>query len=298
MKRSTRLGRRLTAGLTLGAWLWPACSLTFDSDVLSSGAGGSGGSGGSGVEAGATGGSGGGRCAPPTCSECADCMSRCLCATAQQDASPAQQDACAKACGAGATGGAGGSGNVGGTSGTGNTGNVGGTGNVSGTAGGGTGGFSLPAGCWTGATPKCQPLTNEGCTGTDACDYGLDGSNVPSLTCWNGSNALDVGDACDDAAGDWCKPKLHCTNVGCAHFCCTAADCSSGANCVAIDAQRGTLGSCLIPGSGGSAGTSGTGGSAGTAGQAGTSGTGGVAGTSGAGGAAGGGGVPNDAATD
>jgi hypothetical protein len=73
-------------------------------------------------------------------------------------------------------------------------------------AGGGDGG--LPAGCVTGATPPCNPLTNAGCnSGTgEACDLGQNG-----LQCFPAPNDVQPGGDCDNGAGPYCIAGYHCS---------------------------------------------------------------------------------------
>jgi hypothetical protein len=74
------------------------------------------------------------------------------------------------------------------------------------------GGTTFPADCFTADTPLCNPLTNEGCAGGDACDLGGDDDPefVPYVDCLAGDNTQGAGETCDAVAGPFCQPGLHC----------------------------------------------------------------------------------------
>jgi len=121
---------------------------------------------------------------------------------------------------------------------------------------------TLPTGCVTSTSIKtyCNPVTNEGCTGGAACDYGSG-----SLKCYPDGNTEQPGAQCDSKSGKFCIPTYHCDGTSdtnslgtCKKFCCSDADCG-GSTCVAASAQIGTLGVC-----GGSSTDAGTGGTGGT----------------------------------
>lgn len=72
-------------------------------------------------------------------------------------------------------------------------------------------GADPPAGCWTENAASCNPLTNEGCSAGDACDFGPgDDSVEPVLGCFGGDNSQGPGQSCDNALGPWCMPGYHC----------------------------------------------------------------------------------------
>ncbi len=74
----------------------------------------------------------------------------------------------------------------------------------------GSDGGALPSGCWTAET-ECNPLTNEGCSPGNSCDYAEDDSGYKFVVaCFGGDNVMGPGDPCDNVNGPFCKPTLHC----------------------------------------------------------------------------------------
>lgn len=130
-------------------------------------------------------------------------------------------------------------------------------------SGGGTGGdadasledagptFALPTGCApAGERFVCNPLSNEGCSASESCDYGLD----EYFTCFPGPNEVDEDGACDYVAGPYCKSGLTCDTPGpdetagvCKKHCCSNDDCPSPQTCAVFDPEFGTLGVCRSP---------------------------------------------------
>ncbi|MBK7582897.1 MAG: hypothetical protein IPI67_22215 [Myxococcales bacterium] len=129
----------------------------------------------------------------------------------------------------------------------------------------------LPAGCVNAnfKTP-CNPVTNEGCTGAESCDYVSGG-----VKCYPDGNTEPADAPCDTKNNKFCVPKYHCDGASeaqpigvCKHFCCADTDCAAGVKCVAASANIGTLGVCggtVTPTDGGTDG-GGTGGSTGDSG--------------------------------
>jgi len=122
---------------------------------------------------------------------------------------------------------------------------------------------TMPSGCLdpTKFTAFCNPVTNEGCSGTGvACD-----ATSGAFVCFDPPNDVQPGGSCENANGPWCIPQYHCDQGGdagsgtCKKYCCTNADCTGGGTCVALNSQIGTVGVC-DSGGGGTGGTSGTGG--------------------------------------
>ncbi|MBI3200627.1 MAG: hypothetical protein HYZ29_03720 [Myxococcales bacterium] len=123
-------------------------------------------------------------------------------------------------------------------------------GSTSGGSGGGTGAVTMPASCVKPGTlvTNCNPVTNEGCTGTgEACDL----SDKQSFECFDPPNDVPVGGACDLSKGPYCLPKHKCQDKICRQYCCTNADCTGGGTCKAMSSQVGTLGYCDVGGSDG-----------------------------------------------
>ena len=73
-------------------------------------------------------------------------------------------------------------------------------------------GGQFPPGCWTLNDATCNPLTNEGCSAGDACDFGGDGDPEfePVVGCFGGDNTQGPGETCDAALGPFCIPGFHC----------------------------------------------------------------------------------------
>jgi len=133
-----------------------------------------------------------------------------------------------------------------------------GTGGVSGTGGFGVGGF--------GGVPVidvvCNPVTNAGCSGGDACQPTVNGG-LTGFACFPGPNTVADCSSCDPsgqtppfcAPGSLCQPTDDLGTVWeCARYCCDDADCSVLGHCstVGSDGPRftpvsATLGICLTP---------------------------------------------------
>ncbi len=150
--------------------------------------------------------------------------------------------------GGGPSGGGGGPTGGGGAPQGGGGGPSGGGGGPSGGGGGPSGGGgspgTLPPGCWTGATPECNPLNNSGCTGTgEACDLGSS-SGASGIFCFGPPNTTPLNGSCSNSAGPYCQPTLHCSGSpgNCKKFCCSSSDCGGG-TCTALGTS-GTLGYC------------------------------------------------------
>jgi hypothetical protein len=94
-----------------------------------------------------------------------------------------------------------------------------------GTGGGGHGGSK-------GGSDQCNPVTNAGCpTDGSTCDF-----NGSSFVCFPPPNSVDVCGSCDTTNGPFCGAGLSCVELpgeqgSCYRYCCTDADCGSGATC-------------------------------------------------------------------
>ncbi len=167
--------------------------------------------------------------------------------------------------GFGATAGVGGSagapGGSAGTAGSGGFGATAGSGGFGATAGsGGTAGSpTLPAGCWNGPPPACNPLTNGGCGTGEACDVGVDSNQQAQLVCFPPPNPAGLGQPCDIQAGPYCMGGSVCTGAPgtCIPFCCANSDCGANEVCSPLDPGLGTLGGCTPSGTGGTGGSAG-----------------------------------------
>lgn len=104
------------------------------------------------------------------------------------------------------------------------------------------------------------------------------GSDENTAECFCDSECSNFGDCCPDyqivCGGDTGGSGGSQGGV-CRKYCCSAADCGANETCTALNAQMGTLGTCVAgSGTGGSGGTdSGTGGSAGASGASGAAGS-------------------------
>lgn len=92
--------------------------------------------------------------------------------------------------------------------------------------------------CVTGGT-FCNPISNEGCSGGDACDLNM--SNV--YACFPPDNVEPLCAKCDPG-GPYCAPGLACLEGQCMAYCCEDADCSGG-TCDKPSIAVGQLGVCL-----------------------------------------------------
>lgn len=66
--------------------------------------------------------------------------------------------------------------------------------------------------CWTANQPACNPLTNESCGASTACDVGGlgDPATKPVIECFSGDNIQGPGEECDNVLGPYCVPGFHC----------------------------------------------------------------------------------------
>ncbi|MBI5532664.1 MAG: hypothetical protein HY898_08125 [Deltaproteobacteria bacterium] len=178
-----------------------------------------------------------------------------------QEAMSEQGGHAGSATGGSAHGGAGGSslggaaGNVGkGGAGVGGAGQ-GGSGVAGGYGGGATGGsagWGVPPGCIEQVSYDCNPVTNAPCNTAagEACDLG---GGEPMVTCFPDGNVLELGQACDNVSGPWCKPTMTCVANNadasfegtCRKFCCSLQDCPAGSvACTPLAPEMGSLGTC------------------------------------------------------
>lgn len=81
----------------------------------------------------------------------------------------------------------------------------------------------------------CNPVTNQGCDGGagEACDLGDNGSGGSAFGCFAPPNDVALCGSCDNQAGPFCKPTLHCVEedgggFGCGRWCCDDTDCTPG----------------------------------------------------------------------
>ncbi len=83
-------------------------------------------------------------------------------------------------------------------------------------------------------TFACNPVSNEGCTATQACDV----FGSMDFSCYD-NNTAGAGEACNQQNGPYCKTNLTCfkpdpnaadgtgTLASCARYCCTDAQCAA-----------------------------------------------------------------------
>src|SRR4029079_8113046 len=83
-----------------------------------------------------------------------------------------------------------------------------------------------------GQTFTCNPVTNGGCDGGagETCDLG----DQNQFVCFPAPNDVALCGNCDNGAGPFCKPTMHCAptaaGFGCARWCCDDTDCT-GCKC-------------------------------------------------------------------
>lgn len=104
-----------------------------------------------------------------------------------------------------------------------------------------------------GTGVECNPVTNGGCTGSDACDVNVDeNGDVIGFVCYSpeGSAFTDtLCAACDNTtdatscpAGQTCLPYDQAGDSACAQYCCSDADCGSG-KCTTMGSSGAIFGS-------------------------------------------------------
>jgi hypothetical protein len=101
-----------------------------------------------------------------------------------------------------------------------------------------------------GSGVECNPVTNAGCTGSDACDTNLDnGGNVIGFVCFSPTGAAFTDalcNMCDDSTDALSCPAGQTCFGFCARYCCTDADCGSG-HCAAKDTSNMPLFGTVAP---------------------------------------------------
>ncbi len=106
------------------------------------------------------------------------------------------------------------------------------------------------------ATFSCNPVTNEGCSATEACD--TDYEHL-AFVCYSGDASLALCTPCGPAKA-YCKSGSSCVGGLCLKYCCTDADCGTGATCDTKMLPKfgsGQVGLCRVfpePGAGGGGG--------------------------------------------
>jgi hypothetical protein len=101
------------------------------------------------------------------------------------------------------------------------------------------------------AAPPCNPITNEGCSGTDVCIPTTDNT---TYRCWSGITG-SVCEGCDFfcGKGNVCVRWSMADPTGvCTSMCCTDADCGGGASTCSKTAYEGMslpfgVGLCVHP---------------------------------------------------
>ncbi len=102
---------------------------------------------------------------------------------------------------------------------------------------------------------RCDPLTNEGCSGSDAaCDYGVDQEQTQGFYCFEDSTE-STSSACDPQNGPWCASGNSCYENSCRKYCCNDSQCPSGHSCQTpspywSEVEGEELGLCLSSGTG------------------------------------------------
>ena len=98
----------------------------------------------------------------------------------------------------------------------------------------------------------CDPITSQGCAGTDsACDYGVS-NGVTGFFCFT-DGTEPAGSACGQDAGPWCASGSTCMGGLCTPYCCSQDDCDPGTLCEAVDWEYldAGIGLCLPDGDAG-----------------------------------------------
>jgi hypothetical protein len=83
---------------------------------------------------------------------------------------------------------------------------------------------SCGAFCKEAPAPKrCNPITNEGCEGGEACALGPSGHE-----CYPPPNDRKICETCDPSRGSFCEGGGACVDGRCFRYCCDKGDCGSG----------------------------------------------------------------------
>ncbi len=93
--------------------------------------------------------------------------------------------------------------------------------------------------CQESESRLCNPVTNEGCSGGEACDYGEGG-----FACYPPPNDAPLCAPCDPGAGVTCAGGMGCVDYVCMKYCCNHGDCGEGF-CDQRALASKTLGVCL-----------------------------------------------------
>lgn len=74
------------------------------------------------------------------------------------------------------------------------------------------------------ASNECNPVTNEGCFSSEACDL------ENAFTCFPPPHDVPLCEECDSANGPWCSAGATCTPETklCGRYCCADTDCGTG----------------------------------------------------------------------
>jgi hypothetical protein len=118
-----------------------------------------------------------------------------------------------------------------------------------------------------GEQAQCNPLTNQGCSADESCDYSKQGKYV----CFPPPTTASICQPCNNQHGPFCQSGLTCFQGVCAHYCCNKSDCGTDKACDLSLVNNENLGICVDKA--GQSGAAGAGGSSGGSGQAGAAGT-------------------------
>jgi hypothetical protein len=103
----------------------------------------------------------------------------------------------------------------------------------------------LPVSCWLPPNSLCNPANNEGCPDDEACDLGTEPGGRHIIACFPPPAAQQLGEACDNEAGPFCRGGLRCMDGECMDTCCGDDECTvAGERCVPLAPDLGTLGVC------------------------------------------------------
>jgi hypothetical protein len=104
--------------------------------------------------------------------------------------------------------------------------------------------------CGNACASTCNPVTNEGCTGGETCDYDISSKR---FICWGGSNVVAICGQCNGAVGPFCAPGETCGFGHCQRYCCDSGDCGSGFCDKTLFAglSNSPVGACVITADGG-----------------------------------------------
>lgn len=104
----------------------------------------------------------------------------------------------------------------------------------------------MPLSCWLPPDSECdvrEPSLH--CEDEETCDLLVTADDRLVIRCMPDETGIDEGLACDNRAGLFCGPGLHCMEGVCRAFCCAHEECGADAHCAALLPRAGAMGVCM-----------------------------------------------------